>query len=334
MYVCVSPLRLSQCILGFVEDVIITIGVDALMEWIAPLLRLCESLGCEALLEEPMSRHSTFAIGGPADVFISPSSEQQLTVLIPYLRNNKIPYSILGKGSNILVSDRGIHGAVLHIGNKLSGITRRGNELECAAGTSLVELCRFALAQELSGLEFAYGIPGSAGGAAFMNAGAYDGEMKDVLISCRHIDEWGNIGVFEGHQLALGYRSSAYSDGGYCITSLRLRLTPAPKEQIKARMQDLWNRRCTKQPLDYPSAGSTFKRPTCGYAAALIEQCGLKGRTVGGAMVSPKHSGFVINTGTATCDDVLSLIEVIKQEVKQNTGVDLECEVRVFCSND
>lgn len=304
------------------------------MPWKEALIKLCNELGCEALLDEPMSRHSSFAIGGPADVFVSPSSEQQIAILIEYLRTGGIDYCILGKGSNILVCDCGIRGVVIHIGKNLSGITREGNELICMAGTPLTELCKYALNEGLSGLEFAYGIPGSSGGAAYMNAGAYDGEMKDVLLSCRHIDQNGNIGMFEGEQLALSYRSSAYSNDEYCITALRLRLTPAPKSQIKQRMQELWERRCTKQPLEFPSAGSTFKRPANGYASALIEQCGLKGRSVGGAMVSTKHSGFVINTGGATCDDVLALIKVIKDEVMQKTGIALECEVRLFrCEN-
>ncbi len=304
------------------------------MPWKESLIKLCNELGCEALLDEPMSRHSSFAIGGPADVFVSPSSEQQIATLIEYLRTGGIDYCILGKGSNILVCDCGIRGVVIHIGKNLSGITREGNELICMAGTPLTELCKYALNEGLSGLEFAYGIPGSSGGAAYMNAGAYDGEMKDVLLSCRHIDQNGNIGMFEGEQLALSYRSSAYSNDEYCITALRLRLTPAPKSQIKQRMQELWERRCTKQPLEFPSAGSTFKRPANGYASALIEQCGLKGRSVGGAMVSTKHSGFVINTGGATCDDVLALIKVIKDEVMQKTGIALECEVRLFrCEN-
>ncbi len=304
------------------------------MAWKQSLIKFCNDLGCEALLNEPMSRHSTFAIGGPADVFISPSSEQQIARLIEYLRERGIDYCILGKGSNILVCDCGIRGVVIHIGKNLSGITRQGNELLCLAGTPLIELCKFAQTEGLSGLEFAYGIPGSSGGAAYMNAGAYDGEMKDVLVSCRHIDPNGSFGLFEGEQLALSYRSSAYSNKNYCITALRLRMTPAPESEIKMRMQELWNRRCSKQPLEYPSAGSTFKRPANGYASALIEQCGLKGCSVGGAMVSTKHSGFVINTGGATCDDVLALIELVKEEVMQKTGVELECEVRLFrCEN-
>lgn len=278
-----------------------------------------------------MRRHTTFAIGGPADVFVSPENETQIQRIILYLAQRNIPYHVVGKGSNLLIGDDGIRGVVLHIGKKLSGVVRHGDELECLAGTPLSELCRFAQNEGLSGLEFAYGIPGSAGGAAFMNAGAYGGEMKDVLLGCRHVDVKGESGSFEGAQLCLGYRSSVYSGGNFCITALRLRLTPAPKEQIEQRMKELWARRAEKQPLEYPSAGSTFKRPACGYASALIEQCGLKGRSVGGAMVSPKHSGFVINTGGATCEDVLRLIEVVKDEVRQKTGVPLECEVRLLC---
>ncbi|WP_242871713.1 UDP-N-acetylmuramate dehydrogenase [Acetanaerobacterium elongatum] len=290
----------------------------------------CGSINCHVKIDEPMSLHSTFKVGGPADVFISPSEENQVSALISYFKDHEIPYCILGKGSNILVCDAGIRGAVIHLGHRFSGISQYGEVMECRAGTPLAQLSYTAYQAALTGIEFAWGIPGSVGGAAYMNAGAYGGEMKDILISCRHVDHNGEMGEFAGSELALGYRKSIYSGSDSCITSVKIQLKPGNKEIIKERMDELFQRRKTKQPLEYPSAGSTFKRPEGYFAAALIEQCGLKGKSVGGAMVSIKHSGFVINTGTATCNDILRLIEIIKEEVLRQTGVTLECEIRFF----
>ncbi len=300
------------------------------MESIALLKRFCDEIGCDAILGEPMSRHTTFQVGGPADIFITPENQRQVSQLITYLCGQGIRYHVLGKGSNVLVGDSGIRGAVIHIGRKLSGAVRDGNTISCGAGMPLAELCRFALQEGLSGLEFAYGIPGSAGGAAYMNAGAYGGEMRDVLLSCRHVDSRGNPGELSGEDLRLSYRKSAYSDSSCCITGVTVGLTPAPKDVIRERMTELMCRREEKQPLEYPSAGSTFKRPANGYAAEMIERCGLKGCSVGGAMVSTKHSGFVVNAGGATCDDVLRLIDVVKKQVLHQTGTELECEVKLL----
>ncbi len=303
------------------------------MDSISMLKSFCDTINCHAITDEPMSRHSTFKIGGPADIFISPNDEGQIASLLTYFQTHEISYCVLGKGSNILVGDCGIRGAVLHIGHRFSGVARSGNTLKCKAGTPLAQLCYTAYREGLSGLEFAWGIPGSTGGAAYMNAGAYGGEMRDVLLSCSHIDEQGTIGSFSGQELELGYRKSVYCGKNYCITSLKVRLKPAPQDEIKACMDELLSRRKAKQPLEFGSAGSTFKRPEGHFAGALIEQCGLKGRAVGGAMVSTKHSGFVINTGDATCDDVMKLIDIIKEEVFRQTGVTLECEIRFFSCN-
>ena len=200
--------------------------------------------------------------------------------------------------------------------------------ITCGAGVSMNRLCRFALEKGLTGLEFAFGIPGSAGGAAFMNAGAYGGEMKDVLAGCTHLTQSGERGRLVGEELALGYRRSAYRENGFLITSLLLRLAPGDKTEIQARMEDLIARRKAKQPLEYPSAGSTFKRPEGYFAGALIESCGLKGASVGGAQVSEKHAGFVINHGGATSADILALIRLIQNTVYAKKGVRLEPEVR------
>ncbi|MDE6723965.1 MAG: UDP-N-acetylmuramate dehydrogenase, partial [Eubacterium sp.] len=197
------------------------------------------------------------------------------------------------------------------------------------SGASLMKLCRFALDNSLSGLEFAFGIPGSCGGAAFMNAGAYGGEMKDVLYKCRHIDKDGNNGFLEHKDMKLSYRHSAYYDNGCIITGVYLKLKKGNPEEIKAKMDDFLQRRKDKQPLEYPSAGSTFKRPEGYFAGALIEECGLKGKSVGGAEVSTKHAGFVINKGNATCEDILSLCRLCSDTVMKEKGVKLEMEIRV-----
>ena len=286
------------------------------------------SLGVKAEREVIMKEYTTFRIGGEADLFLSPSNEQQVSSLVKFCKENEIPYFILGKGSNILVSDKGIRGAVIFTGliNEVSFIDEC--TIKCGAGLSLMKLCTLALENSLSGLEFAFGIPGSVGGAAFMNAGAYGGEMKDVLISCTHVDSQGNIGELSLDEMDLAYRHSIYEDNGYVVTSATVRLTKGKAEEIKAKMQDFLGRRKEKQPLEYPSAGSTFKRPEGYFAGALIQECGLKGASVGGAQVSQKHSGFVINKGNATAQDVLSLIEMVSCTVENEKGVKLNPEVR------
>ena len=291
---------------------------------------LFEDLGCEVKADEPMKNHTSFKIGGSADLFVTVGDDRQLVSVISLCSANEIPLFVLGNGSNLLVSDKGIRGVVLKLSGQFCDIRFNGDgSIHCGAGAQLSKLCAFALEHSLTGLEFAWGIPGSCGGAAFMDAGAYGGEMKDVVISCEHIDlRTGQCGSFSGEELDFAYRHSVYSGGGYVITALNLRLEQGNKEQIRAKMDELMGRRKDKQPLEYPSAGSIFKRPVGYFAGGLIEQCGLKGAQVGGAQVSPKHAGFIVNVGGATCEDVLGLIADIQKTVREETGVDLECEVR------
>ena len=277
-----------------------------------------------------MKNHTTFKVGGNARLMVYPKSAEDVSEIVKLCKELGIRLLAIGNGSNLLVSDGGIDACVMCFGSDFSDIRLVDGETVFAeSGASLMKLCRFALENELSGLEFAYGIPGSCGGAAFMNAGAYGGEMKDVLYRCDHIDENGNAGFLEGDDMKLSYRHSAYYDNGCIITGLYLKLKKADKKEIKAKMDDLLQRRKDKQPLEYPSAGSTFKRPEGYFAGALIEECGLKGKTVGGAQVSEKHAGFVINIGGATCSDILELCAECSKTVMDKKGVKLEMEIRV-----
>lgn len=280
---------------------------------------------------EMLSAHTTFKIGGPAEVFANPQSAEQAAAAVRFCKENGVKLFPLGKGSNLLVSDEGASGIVLHFGREMSKISMLDDEtIYCEAGASLAKLCSFALENSLTGLEFAYGIPGSVGGAVFMNAGAYGGEIKDVILYAEHIDENGNCGRFEGNALEMSYRHSVYSSKKYIITAAAFRLKKGNKAEIKAKMDELLGKRFDKQPMDKPSAGSTFKRPEGAFASALIDQCGLKGFTVGGAQVSEKHAGFVINKGGATCADVLELIKQVQDKVKADTGFALEPEVEIL----
>ena len=280
---------------------------------------------------EMLSAHTTFKIGGPAEVFASPQNAGQVSAAVRFCKENGVKLFPLGKGSNLLVSDEGASGIVLHFGRDMSEMRLLDEEtIYCEAGASLAKLCGFALENSLTGLEFAYGIPGSVGGAVFMNAGAYGGEIKDVILYTEHIDENGERGVFEGDALEMSYRHSVYSSKKYIITSAVFRLKKGDKAEIKAKMDELLGKRFDKQPMDKPSAGSTFKRPEGAFASALIDQCGLKGFTVGGAQVSEKHAGFVINKGGATCADALELIKQVQDKVKTDTGFTLEPEVEIL----
>lgn len=280
---------------------------------------------------EMLSAHTTFKIGGPAEVFASPQNAGQVSAAVRFCKENGVKLFPLGKGSNLLVSDEGASGIVLHFGRDMSEMRLLDEEtIYCEAGASLAKLCGFALENSLTGLEFAYGIPGSVGGAVFMNAGAYGGEIKDVILYAEHIDENGERAVFEGDALEMSYRHSVYSSKKYIITSAVFRLKKGDKAEIKAKMDELLGKRFDKQPMDKPSAGSTFKRPEGAFASALIDQCGLKGFTVGGAQVSEKHAGFVINKGGATCADVLELIKQVQDKVKTDTGFTLEPEVEIL----
>ena len=289
------------------------------------------SIDCDAVMGEEMSRNTSFKTGGPCGVRISPSDAEQVKAIINKADELNIPYVVLGNGTNILVPDEGLEKAVIIIGDKMAEISLEGDDtLSFSAGTNLVSLCRFALENSLSGLEFAFGIPGTCGGAVFMNAGAYGGEIKDVLTEVTHLTPDMKIETISAEKADLSYRHSVYKTNGCVILSAKVKLHKDNKEDIKARMDDFLGRRKDKQPLEYPSAGSTFKRPEGYFAGALIEQCSLKGKSVGGAQVSEKHAGFVINKGGATSTDILNLIDFIKTTVETQTGVTLEPEVIVL----
>lgn len=294
------------------------------------LLKYLTEMDCAFWEQEPMKDHTTFKVGGAADVFIKPTDEDQCARVITYCGQQEIPLHYLGGGSNVIVHDFGIRGAVLSTGGLNELELLDGCRIRCSAGVKLSRLCSFALEHSLTGLEFAWGIPGTLGGAVYMNAGAYDGCMKDVLESSTHITAKGERVIWDASQVKLGYRTSAYQKADHLITSAVLQLRPGSKEEIRNKMDDLMNRRREKQPLEYPSAGSTFKRPEGYFAGALIQESGLKGATIGGAQVSEKHAGFVINLGNATSSDLLMLIEKVQQDVFDRTGVMLEREVRIL----
>lgn len=291
---------------------------------------LCVKMGCEYSTNAELKNYTSFKIGGKADIIIFPNSLDCLSEIVSFANAKAFPILVIGKGSNLLISDSGFRGIIISTA-KLDEIKLLDETtIVCSSGVSLSRLCRFALENSLTGLEFAFGIPGTAGGAAYMNAGAYGGEMKDVLVSCEHMTPDGKIAVFSGDELKLGYRRSAYTDSDLIITSLTLKLNKGNCAEIKAKMDDLMARRKEKQPLEYPSAGSTFKRPEGYFAGALIEQCGLKGFKIGGAQVSEKHAGFIVNVGSATAADVVAVIEHCRKIVLKETGVTLEPEVKII----
>lgn len=282
-----------------------------------------------ALLEnEPMKAHCSLRIGGPAEVFAEPADEETLCALWLHLRAFGAPVTVIGNGTNLLVHDEGVRGAVIHLGEGFSAIAPVEDGLRACAGAPLSRLAVAARDRGLAGLEFAHGIPGSLGGAVLMNAGAYGSEMKDVVASVRYLDADGTIR--ETEDPGFSYRRSRFSDSDALILGAALHLVPGDPAAIHARMMELWARRSASQPLDRPSAGSTFKRPAAGYAAAMIEQAGLKGASVGGAQVSEKHAGFVINAGGATFADVCALMAHIQETVRARFGVTLEPEVRII----
>ena len=295
------------------------------------IFNLAEILGCEARKYEPMSKHTSFKIGGNADVYIKVNNLSKLSTILKECQASDVDYMILGNGSNLLVSDDGIRGVVIRLDGDFRKITLLDDTtIFCGAGATLAYLCKFALNCGLSGLEFAWGIPGTVGGAVFMNAGAYDGEMKDVVHSVSHISPIGEIGRIEKDDLNFGYRTSVYRSNNMIITGVTLKLKKGNPDEIRAKMDDYMSRRSTKQPLEYPSAGSVFKRPEGNFAGALIEQCGLKGKTCGGAQVSEKHAGFIINKSNATAKDVRDLIGEIQKTVSEKTGYSLECELIIL----
>lgn len=295
------------------------------------IFNLAEILGCEARKYEPLSKHTTFKIGGVADTYVKVTSLSKLSTILKECRESDIDYMVIGNGSNILASDDGYRGVVIRLDGDFRKIALVDDDtVYCGAGATLAALCKFALNNGLSGLEFAWGIPGSVGGAVFMNAGAYGGEMKDVVYSVNHLTKNGEAGRTERDDLQFGYRTSIYRKNNAVITGATLKLRKDNPEDIRARMDDYLGRRSSKQPLDYPSAGSVFKRPEGAYAGALIEQCGLKGHSHGGAQVSEKHAGFIINKANANANDVKSLIREVQTKVYDETGYSLECELIIM----
>ena len=280
-------------------------------------------------LNEPMKNHTTFRIGGNADYFVS-ASKKQLTKILAAAKQDEVPVTIIGNGSNLLVKDGGIRGLVVEIGKDMEDIQLHGNCITAGAGALLSKIARAAADAGLSGLEFASGIPGSLGGAVVMNAGAYGGEMKQVLVSAKVLDKDGEEKTLSNEELDLSYRHSCIEEKGYIVVEATIRLNPKEKEQIFAEMEDIRKRRLEKQPLEFPSAGSTFKRPEGYFAGKLIQDSGLSGASVGGAQVSEKHNGFVINKGNATAQDVLTLIENVKKEVYRQFQVELVPEVKII----
>ena len=280
------------------------------------------------LIDEPMSRHTTFRVGGPADFFVTPKAKEEVRDVIRICKEAGMPYYIIGNGSNLLVSDAGYRGVIVQIYKEMNEVKVEGDLVKAQAGALLSGIAAKALGAELSGFEFASGIPGTIGGACVMNAGAYGGEMKDVLESVTVLTGEGKIIELGRDELELGYRTSVIAKKGYIVLGAVLKLERGDGEKIKTYMDELKEKRVTKQPLEYPSAGSTFKRPEGYFAGKLIEDAGLRGFQVGGAQVSEKHCGFVINRDHATAADIMELMRQVQIRVKENSGVDLEPEVK------
>ena len=279
-------------------------------------------------INEPMKNHTTFKIGGPAQYYVTPESVTQIQEVVSLCRDMNIPLHVIGNGSNILVGDDGVDGVVLALFNTFSDYEIKDNVITAQAGMSLIKLAVIALREGLTGLEFASGIPGSVGGAVYMNAGAYDGQMKDVVTSVTVLDEAGNIRILGRDELDMGYRTSAVAKHNMIVLQVIIELKAGNKEQIKDRMNQLSELMKHKQPLEYPSAGSTFKRPEGYFAGKLIADAGLKGYSIGGAAVSEKHAGFVVNMGGATAKDVVELTDYIKKRIIEQFGVTLELEIK------
>ena len=292
---------------------------------------LAEAVGeCLVLADEPMGPHTTFGVGGPADLFVSPSTVEGVAAVARIARQNGALLHVLGCGSNVLVSDEGVRGIVMHLGESFAGISREGTVLHVQAGATNKDVALFAAEAGLAGYEFASGIPGSVGGAAIMNAGAYDGQFSDACTGVTCLDADGNVVEVDASQAAWSYRHSMMMDKGWIVLSATLQLRPDAQDAIQARMDDLAQRRASKQPLDMNSAGSTFKRPEGHFAGQLIQEAGMQGHRVGGAMVSTKHAGFVVSDGTATACDVLQVIRDVQDAVLAHAGVQLQPEVRIW----
>ena len=283
---------------------------------------------------EPMSRHTTFGIGGPADIFVDAASADEILKTCQLARSREVPFFIVGNGSNLLVSDEGIRGVVIHLGKAFSDVERDGDIIKAQAGATLGKIARTALDASLTGFEFAAGIPGSFGGAVSMNAGAYGGEMKDILLDVDLLTPQGEIITLKTEDMDLSYRHSIVFEKDYIVLGARIRLQPGDVQVIREKMDQLAQARREKQPLEYPSAGSTFKRPPGYFAGKLIQDAGLKGYTVGGAMVSEKHAGFVVNHGGATAEEVRFLIRQVQKRIQNQFGVHMEPEVRFLGFED
>lgn len=282
------------------------------------------------LFDEPMKNHTTFKIGGPADVMIIPSTEEELVKAVRFCRNNNIDFFVMGNGSNLLVRDGGIRGVVIKVYEGVNDIRVNGNVIYCEAGALLTAVSKVALKHSLKNLEFASGIPGTIGGAITMNAGAYGGEMKDVVKKVRVLDRYNEIKELSNEEMNFRYRNSRVGDEGLIVLSVELELEHGEYSEIEAIIKDLTFKRTSKQPLELPSAGSTFKRPEGFFAGKLIEDAGLRGLRHGGAAVSEKHCGFVVNIDNATCEDVTHLISVIQKVVNDKFGVKLETEIKII----
>lgn len=284
----------------------------------------------DILIDEPMSKHISFRVGGPADILVKPSSEEQIKDILTFAKKENIPYLIIGNGSNLLVRDGGIRGIVIKIAENFNDFSIEGTTVTAQSGAMLSFMGKAIMRNNLTGFEFAAGIPGTLGGAIAMNAGAYGGEMKDIVKSVRLIDSQGNIVELSNEEMQFAYRKSILSKEEYIVLSAVMELKEGNYEEIRDIMKDLTNKRVTKQPLNLPSAGSTFKRPEGYFAAKLIEDCGLKGLTLRGAQVSDKHCGFVVNLGGAQAKDILDLIYVVKSTVYSKFGIMLEEEVKIL----
>lgn len=284
----------------------------------------------EVLFDEPMKNHTTFKIGGPCDVLVMPNTIEQILNVLTLVKENNLAYMIIGNGSNLLVSDEGIRKVIVKLHKNFSKITLDGNKITSQAGATLKEIADFALENKLSGFEFASGIPGDLGGAVTMNAGAYGGEMKDILESVKVIDKDLNVIDIDAKDMNLRYRNSRVQDEGLIVLEAVINLSEGDYDKIKEYQDELTFKRESKQPLEFPSAGSTFKRPEGYYAGKLIDDCGLRGYRYKDAMVSEKHCGFVINAGDANCEQVLYVINHVKEVVFEKFGVNLEPEVRII----
>jgi len=300
-------------------------------ELINELFDSVTEIGCKAYKDEKLCNHISFKVGGPCPLLIEPKNEKQLKDVLKLIKETETPYTILGNGTNVLVLDEGIDKVVIKMGDEMTKLVLEGEDIICcSAGTKVVTLCKFALENSLSGLEFAYGIPGTCGGAVFMNAGAYGGEVKDVISEITYLTPDLELETMPVEEAKLSYRHSIFKENDCIVISAKFKMKKAPKEEIKAAMNDFLSRRKDKQPLEYPSAGSTFKRPEGYFAGALIEQCGFKGKSLGGAQISDKHAGFLINKNNATAKDILDLINLTQEAVKKETGVTLEPEVIIL----